>query len=173
MCSCNKKFRQRSQQAGESVIQFVAALRELATFCSFGGLCKEMIRDQLVEKTRVNRIRERLLMEPDSLTVDRTIQLALQVETVMLEARTLQLSPFSGSSQVQHFSQKPFRAHGESKNTSPPAAKPPVERNGHSSGKQCTKCGSGSHSTQYKSCPARGGQCRSSGKENHFAKWCR
>ena len=70
------KFRQRSQQAGESVIQFVMVLRELATFCSFGGLCEEMIRDQLIEKTSMNQIRERLLMEPDSLTVDRAIQLA-------------------------------------------------------------------------------------------------
>ena len=98
------KFRQRSQQAGQSVMQFVAALRELATFCSFGGLCEEVIRDQLIEKTSVKRIRERLLMEPDSLIgliVDRAIQLALQVETAILEARTLQPSLVSGSSQVQ------------------------------------------------------------------------
>ena len=167
------KFRQRSQQAGESVIQFVAALRELATFCSFGGLCEEMIRDQLIEKTSVNRIRERLLMEPDSLTVDRAIQLALQVETAMLEARTLQPSLVSGSSQVQHVSRKPFRAHGESKYPPSPAAKPPAERNGRFSGKRCTNCGSGSHNTHDKSCPARGVQCRSCGKANHFAKWCR
>ena len=64
------KFRQRSQQAGESVIQFVAALRELSTLCNFGGLCEEMIRDKLIEKTSVNRIRERQPLEPDSLTVD-------------------------------------------------------------------------------------------------------
>lgn len=105
------KFRQRSQQAGESVIQFVAALRELSTLCNFGGLCEEMIRDKLIEKTSVNRIRERQPLEPDSLAVDRAIQLALQVETAVLEARTLQ------PSQVQHVSRKPFRVHRETRNT--------------------------------------------------------
>ena len=84
-------FRQRSQQAGESVIQFVAALRELSALCNFGGLCEEMIRDKLIEKTSVNRIRER-----------RAIQLALQVEMTMMLARSLQ------PSQVQHVSLKPL-----------------------------------------------------------------
>ena len=111
-------------------------------------------------------------MELDSLTVDRAIQLALQVEKVMLEARTLQPSLVSGLSQVQHVSRKPFQAHSELKYPSPPAAKPPAERNGCSSGKWCTNCSSGSHNTHDKSCPARGVQCRSCGKANHFAKWC-
>ena len=88
----------------------------------------------------------------------------------MLEARRLQPSPVSGSSQV---SRKPFWAHGELKHPSPPAAEPPAERNDRSSGKRCTNCGSGSHNTHDKSCPARGVQCRSCGKANHVVKWCR
>ena len=98
-------FRQKSQQAGESVIQFVAALRELSTLCNFGGLCEEMRRDKLIEKTSVNRIRERQPLELDFLTVYRAIQLALQVEMAMMLARTLQ------PSQVQDVSLKPLRAH--------------------------------------------------------------
>ncbi|XP_022781789.1 uncharacterized protein LOC111322851 [Stylophora pistillata] len=125
-----------------------------------------MIQDQLIEKTSVKRIRERLLLEPDSLTVERAIQLALQVETALLEARTLQ------PSQVQHVSRKPFRAHEESKHLPPLAAKSSSERCGRSSGKRCTNCGSGSHNTHDKACPAGGVQCRSCGKANHFAKWC-
>ena len=125
-----------------------------------------MIQDQLIEKTSVKRIRERLLLEPDSLTVERAIQLALQVETALLEARTLQ------PSQVQHVSRKPFRAHEESKHLPPLAAKSFSERCGRSSGKRCTNCGSGSHNTHDKACPAGGVQCRSCGKANHFAKWC-
>ena len=98
------KFRQRSQQAGESVIQFVAALRELATFCSFGGLCEEMIRDQLIEKTSVNRIRERLLMEPDSLTVDCAMGLLqLAVTWYMLEGKLP-----SGTSKTKRLHQDKF-----------------------------------------------------------------
>ena len=111
-------------------------------------------------------IRERLLMEPDPLTVDHAIQIALQVQTAMLEACTLQPSLVSSSTQVQHVSQKPFAFQGESKYPSPPAAKLPAERNGRSSGKRCTNYGSGLHNTHDKSGPARGVQCRSCGKAN-------
>lgn len=122
-------FRQRSQQAGESVIQFVAALRELSTLCNFGGLCEEMIRDKLIEKTSVNQIRERQPLELDSLTVYRAIQLALQVEMAMMLARTLQ--PF----QVQHVSRKPLCPHRDWKHSPPLAAQPSSARSGRSSGK--------------------------------------
>ncbi|PFX13052.1 hypothetical protein AWC38_SpisGene22907 [Stylophora pistillata] len=148
-------------------IQFIAALRELATLWDFGGLCDEMIRDQLIEKTCVNRIRERLLLEPDFLTVDRAIQLALQVETAMVEARTLQ------PSQVQYITRKPVRAHGETKRYPLLAAKPSSERSGCYSEKRSTNCGSDLHDMLDKACPVRAVQSRFCGKANYFAKWCR
>lgn len=40
-------------------------------------------------------------------------------------------------------------------------------------GKSVHKTCSDSHNTHDKSCPARGVQCRSCSKANHFAKWCR
>uniref|UniRef100_A0A8C1KE11 Uncharacterized protein n=1 Tax=Cyprinus carpio TaxID=7962 RepID=A0A8C1KE11_CYPCA len=57
------RFRQRSQRAGETTDQYVAALRELAATCEFGAMEEEMICDQMVEKTNSSRIRERLLLE--------------------------------------------------------------------------------------------------------------
>ena len=129
-------FRQRSQQAGQSVIQFVAALRELSTLCNFGGLCEEMRRDKLIEKTSMNRIRERQPLELDFLAVYRAILLALQVEMAMMLARTLQ------PSQVQHVSLKPLRAHRDWKHPPPLAAQPSSARSGRSSGKWWTNCGS-------------------------------
>ena len=77
-----------------------------------------MIRDKFIEKTSVNRIRER-----------RAIQLALQVEMAMMLARTLQ------PSQVQHVSLKPLRAHRDWKHPPPLAAQPSSARSGRSSGK--------------------------------------
>ncbi len=49
------RFRQRSQRAGETTDQYVAALHELSATCKFGVMEDEMIRDQLVEKTNVIR----------------------------------------------------------------------------------------------------------------------
>ncbi|ROL50856.1 Retrovirus-related Pol polyprotein from transposon opus [Anabarilius grahami] len=70
-------FRRRHQLPGESVHQYVANLRGLANSCKFGGLHDEMIRDQLIEHTSDNKIRETLLLQPDDLTLSRAIAVAV------------------------------------------------------------------------------------------------
>ena len=50
-------FRQRRQLPGESVHQYVANLRGLASSCKFGALQDEMIRDQLIEHTSNVKVR--------------------------------------------------------------------------------------------------------------------
>ena len=55
------RLRQLAQLPGESVTQFLASLAELASLCKFGDLQDEMIHDQIIEKTSIPRIRERLL----------------------------------------------------------------------------------------------------------------
>ena len=71
-----KHFRDREQHVGESIRQYVAALRGLASKCQFGDLQDAMIRDQLTDKARSSRIRERLILEPDSSTLQKLVDLA-------------------------------------------------------------------------------------------------
>lgn len=73
-------FSQRSQRSGELASQFVADLKSLAEPCKFCSLRDEIIRDQLIEKTNSARVRERLLMEDDRLSLDKALTLALQIE---------------------------------------------------------------------------------------------
>uniref|UniRef100_A0A8C1RTY5 Uncharacterized protein n=1 Tax=Cyprinus carpio TaxID=7962 RepID=A0A8C1RTY5_CYPCA len=82
------RFRQRSQRAGETTDQYVAALRELAATCEFGAMEDEMIRDQLVEKTNSSRIRERLLLEVP-LDLKKAVTVARQIETATAEAKAM------------------------------------------------------------------------------------
>uniref|UniRef100_A0A1I8I2H3 B9 domain-containing protein 2 n=1 Tax=Macrostomum lignano TaxID=282301 RepID=A0A1I8I2H3_9PLAT len=91
------RFRCREQRPGEPVQQFVRDLQQLAADCAFKDLTKEMVRDQLIEKTCMPRIRERLLMEPDDLTLEKSLQLANQIETAINEAKVL--NGTSGASQ--------------------------------------------------------------------------
>ena len=84
------RFRQRSQRHCESVIQYSASLKELASTCNFGELNDEIIRDQIIEKTSIPRIQARLLMEPDTLTLERTIIIATQIEIAIKEAKNFQ-----------------------------------------------------------------------------------
>ena len=61
------KFRQRSQFRGETIEDFVAALRQLVVTCGWNcAACSnadENMRDQIIEKTNSEQIRERLLLE--------------------------------------------------------------------------------------------------------------
>lgn len=76
-------FRRRHQRPGESVAQYVADLRGLASSCKFRGLQDEMVRDQLILHTSCDKIRERLLLENDELTLVAAINLAVQVESAL------------------------------------------------------------------------------------------
>ena len=43
-------FRKRAQLQGESITEYVAALRDLATTCNFGDFLDDALCDQLIEK---------------------------------------------------------------------------------------------------------------------------
>ena len=59
--------------------QYIVLLTKLAATCNFGALTDKMIRDQIIEKITIPRIRECLLMEDDSLTLDKATTLAIQI----------------------------------------------------------------------------------------------
>ncbi|KAL1274350.1 hypothetical protein QQF64_027164 [Cirrhinus molitorella] len=81
-------FRKRVQAPGETIIQYVAALRDLATTCDFSAILDEMLRDQLVENVSSHRIRERLLLESE-LTLEKAITIATQIEAAGEQAKLL------------------------------------------------------------------------------------
>lgn len=83
------EFRQRTQKPGETVAHYVSALRELAGPCDFGTLEDGLIVDQLIEKTSCTQLRERLLLEPDSMTLADALVIGKQLETALTEARKL------------------------------------------------------------------------------------
>ncbi len=69
-------FRRRSQAPGETILQYVASLWELAATCEFASNNDKMLRDQLVEHVNSHRVRERLLLETD-LTLDKVNRLKI------------------------------------------------------------------------------------------------
>ncbi|XDV17686.1 hypothetical protein PO909_023512 [Leuciscus waleckii] len=83
------QFRQRQQLPGESVQQYVANLRGLASTCKFGALPDEMILDQFIEHTNNAKLRETLLLEPDDLSLSQAITIALQIESAAACASAL------------------------------------------------------------------------------------
>ena len=79
------RFQQPAQAMGESMDHYVEALRELVKKCNFSAMENEMLRDQIVEKTCLPRIRERLLLEPE-LILDEALTLARRIEIAVTDA---------------------------------------------------------------------------------------
>ena len=69
---------------------FVAELRHLTEHCKFhAGELSERLRDQLVVGVNDEAIHRRLFAEPDGLTFDRALELALSVETAAAKRQRL------------------------------------------------------------------------------------
>ncbi|XP_071770537.2 uncharacterized protein LOC139923634 [Centroberyx gerrardi] len=79
-----RKFQQRAQRLGETVEQFVCALEELVKPCNFGDLEEKLILDQLIEKTNCTQLRERLLVEKETLTLAEALVIGKQLESASL-----------------------------------------------------------------------------------------
>lgn len=171
------KLRKRHQRPGESIQAFVADLRDLARHCDYGALQDEMIRDQMIEGTSCEKTREKLLMEPDHLSLADAIKTALQVESA-LEYSSLLNTTESACKQLtstHHVTPESFAAAGTDIAMLQKVRQRPQVRQRSQVGARsnCANCGSFSHVTRASDCPARGQTCRNCGKLNHYAKVCR
>ena len=142
------KFRARSQEVNESFDIFVSSLRELATKCNFGSLQDEMIRDQIIEKTCIRRIRERLLLE-EKLTLEKAISLGQSIESAMRESNAISAYDTTSVEYVKH---KPKQINFKSK-TSKKSYENSILR-------KCYRCDSTSHLANSTDCPAKTVKCR-------------
>lgn len=78
--SCCLHFRHRAQKPGESASQFVAALKDQTKLCNNEHLQNLLILDQLIEKTNCPRLRERLLLERDTLSLEQALSISKELE---------------------------------------------------------------------------------------------
>jgi len=75
----NFTFHQRKQQEGESVQQYVAALRKLSIHCKFGDYLNTALRNQLVFGLRNKKAQSRLLEKTD-LDFEEAVRVAVTME---------------------------------------------------------------------------------------------
>uniref|UniRef100_L7LT66 Putative tick transposon n=1 Tax=Rhipicephalus pulchellus TaxID=72859 RepID=L7LT66_RHIPC len=85
------RFHRRIQFPGESIQEYVTALTELAARCSFSSQ-EESLRDQFVAGVSSPRIRERLLLEGSSLSFNKAVALASQIEQAAAEMKEFSIS---------------------------------------------------------------------------------
>ena len=85
-------FNTRVQAPGESIANYIAALRALALHCDYGDKLSEMLRDRLVCGVNHKGTRLKLLGEPD-LTFDRAKKIAETVESTERDSKKLEQKP--------------------------------------------------------------------------------
>ena len=82
------QFHRRNQAANESVAEYEAELRQLATHCAFGNYLGEAIRDRIVCGLRSESIQKHLLAETE-LTLSKTLEIAKGMEAADRSAQKL------------------------------------------------------------------------------------
>lgn len=185
--SCNvvverHRFHRRNQHAGESVHDFVAALRQLVSHCSFNSQ-DEALRDQFVAGVASNRVRERFLLEGSSLSFESAVRIALQFEQAAEELKEFSASvepvsvrrPHSSrktSSQPKEHCQQNFSRKASGSRASQGHRPPRRDRDSRSVSPHCFRCGSRNHRASASQCPAQGKKCSFCGVKGHFQRVC-
>ncbi|CAG2227622.1 EIPR1 [Mytilus edulis] len=173
------KFRYETQSS-DTVEQFITRLKLIAKDCNFKDT-DEMIRDSLIFGTSSPKVKEKLLNEGDTLTLEKAIQIAQAFE--YSQGQLKEMKNFEPSTVVhglnlprhsQHnsaSSRKNHKTHDRTRTGPVNQNRVKVEPHRYSSQQGCGNCGR-RHSKQEE-CPAKGKKCNSCQKWNHFAQVCR
>ena len=136
-------FHKRDQRAGESIAEFVAELRRLATNCKFGTHLEEALRDRFVCGLNNEATQKRLLIEND-LTILKAIEIATNLESAERNTHVMKSSKPGVS----------VEANIKAINLQP-----------------CYRCGRKDHAPAH--CKFRDAVCHSCGKRGHISPACR
>ena len=161
------KFTLRHRKEGETVTQFIIALRAIAGSCAFGASLNERLRDQLVIGISNDSWQQELFRTHT--TNDATLQ---QVETTALILE-------QAATQQQRIREMARGEQPTETNTRKVTTRLRGKQEKHikqsvlelKKGSDCLKCGRRKHS-RGEHCPAEGSSCRACGELNHFANVC-
>nr|XP_054759939.1 uncharacterized protein K02A2.6-like [Lytechinus pictus] len=157
------KFGTRNQKQGETVGEFIIALKNLSLHCNYGSFLNRALRDRFVCGLADERIQNKLLNTQD-LDFDKACQIALSMEMASRNARELRSVHNAGSVN----SQKSYtrKAKPTSREGKPKPSNAESKKHGN-----CYRCNSRNHPPQE--CPFKGSQCFKCEMKGHIAKACK
>lgn len=151
-------FHRRNQKPGETVIEYVAELRRLASRCSFNrGYLEEVLRDRFVCGVHSEATRKKLLSEGD-VTFSKAVETAQSLEAVNVHSQALKTTSDLTVGTVRN-----------SRNASASTWQPRASEN--FADKPCSRCGKAGHAPR--ACPFKNAVCHKCKKKGHLARACR
>ena len=138
-------FYQRSQKPNETIANYLANLRRLASRCEFGDFLAEALCDRLVCGMSNDNI-QKVLLTKAKLTLEKAVEVSQGMEAAAVKSREL--------------------ADGRRPN---PVLN--VHTPGKTTGGTCSRCGRSNHDKQE--CRFRNATCHKCGKVGHIAPVCR
>lgn len=156
-------------QGGSSIEQFLTKLKVLAKDCAFGAdYAEDMIRDRLVFGVRSHKIREKLLTVGADLTLQKAVEICQSYEYAQEQLRSMHPQG-AASSTVAHVKKSGWKGEQRKKTAKGDNQKKKERDTQNHDQRTCRYCGKCHEKGQ---CPAKGKQCRSCKKWNHFATVC-
>ena len=157
------EFNTRVQKEGESVAEFVAALRKITEHCEFGTFLDDLLRDRLVCGVFDKKVQHRFLQE-SKLTYKQAFDMALAAETARKDAKRLQ----DHREEARAVETRPSETEEKATVVNRVTRNAP-RTNGH--GKtECHRCG-GKHPAAR--CKFKDYECHYCKKKGHLASVCR
>ena len=148
------KFRKRAQLQHESLDTFIAELRMLSLTCDFGEAADDNILGQVIEKCSDGYLREKLLQQGETLTLEKAQTLGRAIESAKKDTQLL------GGQEARNLPEK----------SDVNAVKSSVNK---AKEKACFRCGRADHLANDGRCAAGNAQCRKWKKTGQFWKCCR
>ena len=161
------KFHNRSQNANESIADYIASLKTLAHSCEFGTNLNEMLRDRFVIGL-ANRSTQQVLLSEADLTFKRAVEIASARETALKEMEASHIAN-SGSSYVNKIDNKKY----QNKSKDQPKPNNNFDKNNSNQSKPKNKCAGCGQWHWRRDCPFLNQECFKCRKKGHISKFCK
>ncbi|GFR63427.1 hypothetical protein ElyMa_001894800 [Elysia marginata] len=154
------KFHKRSQETGENVADFIAAIKRLSEHCNFGAVLQTTLRDRFVCGLRDEAIQKQLLQERD-LTFEGATNLALAMEMANRDAHDLHSSADKSIHKIG------IKTPGTGQTGTPT----PRNQSSRPSFPSCLSCGKTNH--KRSNCYFKDATCNKCHKKGHIQTVCK